>query len=257
MYLFNILLLYFLVNRYLNNYVYSYLTLNQWTIINRILINPKHTPIQKQQINTLIYKHYEIWSINQALNFKKLHNYKCKSIPKSEINLYARMGLYKAIINYNPEKLKNISFAVYALIYIRSELYKSITELHPITNVSKYIRRKSLKSKSKNNETISINPNPQILHIFQQDIFDKYRKKNYIEKHEYHSCKELWQKIDYDIPVSSTIKRTIQLKFTYDFLKKRSNKEIAEIIGSSEETVRQQINEFKRQYNIATTKRSF
>jgi RNA polymerase sigma factor (sigma-70 family) len=247
MYLFNRLILYFFVNIYLNNYVYSYLTLNQWTSINRILVDQTHTPIQKQQINTVIYKNYEIWAINQALNFKKLHKYKCKSISKSEINLYARMGLYKAIINYNPEKLKNISFALYALIYIRGELYKCITELHPITTVSKYVRRKGKKSMPKfiNNET---NPTNSFLHIFQEDSFDKYSKQTYIEKHEYRTDKELWEKIDYDMPISHMTKKIIKLKFTYDFLKKRSNKQIAEIVGCSEETVRQQINQFKRQY---------
>ena len=249
--IFNILIIYCLLNSYLNNYVYinSYITSKQWRTINNILVNPSHTLIQEQQINAVIYKHYEIWAINQALNFKQLHKYKCKSIPKSEINLYARMGLYKAIINYNPERLKNISFALYALIYIRSELYKCITELHPITTVSKHIRRKGQKSKPTfiNNETNSIN---SFLHIFQEDSFDKYRKQTYVEKYEYLNDKELWEKIDYDINVSAKIKRTIKLKFTYDFLKKRSNKEIAKIIGCSEETVRQQINQFKNQYNV-------
>ena len=242
MYLFNIIILYFLVNSFLNNYIYvnSYLTTNQWTIINRILVNPTHTLIQKQYINALIYEHYEIWSINQALKFKQLHAYKCKSIPKSEINMYAKMGLYKAIINYNPNRLKNISFAMYALIYIRSELYKCITELHPITNISKYIRKKS--HKSRNNETI-------IQATLSTCMLDKYSKQTYKEKHEYISYKELWEKIDHDIPVSETIKRTIKLKFTYDFEKQRSNKEISDILGCSEETVRKQINQFKRQYN--------
>ena len=238
--LYNILIFYFLVNRFLNVFIHAYLTINQWKKINCILINQKHTPIQKQQINILIYKHYEIWATTQAHKFKQLHYYKCKGIPKSEISLYAKMGLYKAVIKYNPTRLKNISFAVYALIYIRSELYTCITELHPITTVSKYIRR--MGQNSRNNETI-IQP------TLSTCMLDKYSKQNYIEKHTYLTANELWQKIEYDINVSPKIKRTIKLKFTYDFKKKRSNKEVAEIVGCSEETVRKQINQFKNQYN--------
>ena len=95
---------------------------------------------------------------------------------------------------------------------------------------------------SRNNETI-IQP------TLSTCMLDKYSKQNYIEKHTYLTANELWQKIEYDINVSPKIKRTIKLKFTYDFKKKRSNKEVAEIVGCSEETVRKQINQFKNQYN--------
>jgi hypothetical protein len=237
-----LLLLVFLLN------VSSYLTSYQWIKINNILTNPKHFTIsQKEYVNTLIYNNYQIWAFNQCLKLKQFHKYKCQHISNNEIKLYAQIGLYNAIINYNPLRLKNISFASYAFIYIRSEFYKCITELYPITSVSKYERRKghfSRQNKTRN-EISSFSP------IHQEICFNDYSVKQYNKQNQnqFMNYDDLWLKIKYDLPISHMAKKIIKLKYSYEFKQQRSNKHISLIIGYSEETIRQYILEFKHEFN--------
>ena len=69
-------------------------------------------------------------------NFKKKHFYKCKHIPYYEISIYSRIGLLHAIRKYNPTK-ESAMFHLYAIHHIRGQLYKGMTDLSPIVNVSK------------------------------------------------------------------------------------------------------------------------
>jgi len=219
---------------------------NQWKEINSILTNPDyHTISQKQHVQTIIYNHYEIWANSQALKFKQLHQYKCKHISKEEIKLYAKIGLHKAIVNYNPLKLKNISFASYALIHIKGEIYKCITELHPITPFSKSERRKGHKYRQHNTSHIHI---PAISTNENKYILDDYTNKKYQFQQSFVSYDELWNQINYDLSISNKIKRIIRLKFSYEFDQIRSNKQISELEGCSEETIRQSVLEFKQQF---------
>ena len=225
---------------------YSYLTSNQWIKINSILTNPNYYTISQQQtIKSIIYNNYQIWATIQAIKFKKFHVYKCQHISNQELKLYALFGLHKAILSYKPERLKNISFSSYALIYIRGELLKGITNLYPITAVSKQERRKSFNSrKNKTNLIIhSISP------VYQKICFNDYSVKQYNEQNQnqFMNYDDLWSKIEYDLPISHMVKKIIKLKFSYEFKQLRSNKEIAEIIGCSEETIRKYIVIFKNE----------
>ena len=223
---------------------YSYLTSNQWIKINSILTNPNYYTISQQQtIKSIIYNNYQIWATIQAIKFKKFHVYKCQHISNQELKLYALFGLHKAILSYKPERLKNISFSSYALIYIRGELLKGITDLYPITAVSKQERRKSFNSRiNKTNLIIhSISP------VYQKICFNKYKLDKYNEKKNQLTYNDLWINIYNEIPVSPIIKKIIKLKFSYEFKQIRSNKEISEIIGCSEETIRKYIVIFKNE----------
>jgi len=244
--MYSMLVIIFIIYYHINYFTYSYFTSCQWKTINSILTKPNYYTIsQKQYINNLIYKNYEIWALTQAIKFKQFHNHKCYNIKNEELKLSAKIGLHKAISYYDPSRLTNVTFASYAYIYIRSELYKCITELHPITTVSKYERRKSF-VKRQNKEIIIM---PLFSSIYQQYMMDKYNKKKYDEQHNNLNYHELWNKIEYDVSISYKIKQIVKLKFSYEFQQKRSNKQISEIFGCSEETIRQQLIQFKNQLN--------
>jgi DNA-directed RNA polymerase specialized sigma subunit len=218
------------------------LTCNQWTNINSILTNPDYYTIsQKQIVKSIIYDNYKIWASNQAIKFKKFHYYKCRHISIHEFILYSQIGLHKAVINYNPLRLKNITFSSYAYIYIRGEFYKCVTELYPITSVSKYERRKG--RNTRNNKTII--DITSFSNIYQELCFNNYVVKQYHDKNQYLNYNDLWLKIEHDTPTSILAKKIIKLKFSYEFKQQRSNKQISEIIGCSEETIRQHVVEFK------------
>jgi RNA polymerase sigma factor (sigma-70 family) len=224
----------------------GYLTSFQWIKINSILTNPNYYTISQQQaVKSIIYNNYQIWTTIQAIKFKKFHKYKCNHITNQELILYSLLGLHKAILSYNPERLKNNSFSTYAFIYIRSELLKGITDLYPITTVSKQERRKRFNSrKNKTNLIIhSISP------VYQKICFNDYSVKQYNEQNQnlFMNYDDLWSKIDYDLPISPIIKKIIKLKFSYEFKQIRSNKEISKIIGCSEETIRNYIVTFKNE----------
>lgn len=124
-------------------YIYS-LTHNQWTLINKIIKNPKTSIKEKQIVNNVIYKSYEPYAVKKACEFKKTHSYKCKNIAFEDLIFSSKIGLYKSIVKYNGYN----SFINYTSIYIKFELYKLLTETY-----SSSILPKSYRKTSKNNFT--------------------------------------------------------------------------------------------------------
>lgn len=226
-------------------FVFLYLTKTKWTNINKFLINKnKYTNEQVDTINKIIYKNYENWAFYTSYQFKKFHFFKCKEIPQYELNLYASLGLNKAIQKYNPNK--NVTFSVYAKSYIYGELYNGITELYPINTFAKDERSKSIYNRN-NITTIS-------LLIRNDDYMFKTitSQTNMINSKLYKRYEELWN-IIFSIDIPLLTKNIIQLKYSFDFNKIRSNKQISILLCCSEENVRQHINKFKnklKEYNF-------
>ena len=178
-------------------------------------------------------------ALKKSLEFKKLHVYKCKSIPQEELNLYSFVGLCKAIQNYTPINYYDMKFSNYASIYIMSELYHGITELQPITNMKKRERKMSLKQKIKNKINVVTNRNTYFVGS-NEFMFDKIMHKKKINKISENDYIELWNKIK-SLEISDFTKKVLQLKFSFEFNKIRTNKEISELLCCSEETVRKNI----------------
>jgi len=78
------------------------LTINQWSQIKSLLLNPNITPEMKGKINTIIYKKYEKWTGQQAKYFKRKYYFYAKNIKTDDLDFYAYMGLDEAIKKYNP-----------------------------------------------------------------------------------------------------------------------------------------------------------
>jgi len=196
------------------------LTHVQMTRINRLMMNPDLPCRSKHMIESVLYKNYEQWAIKIGSNFKKKHSYKCRHIPFHEMSIYSRTGLLNAIRRYHPTK-ETAHFHAFAVHHIRGQLYKGMTDLSPITNVSrKRLRNRGtvyVRATTYNAEMA--NKNPSTL------------KAN--------DPAELWQHIE-DTADPFT-RRCIVYKFDYDFNKIRSHLEVSRLMECSEETVRQAI----------------
>jgi hypothetical protein len=233
-----------------------YITQSQWIKINSFLTNQKiSTPEQKKELNKMIYFHYKKWAIHQAYEFKKFHNYKCNGIKQTELNLYSSLGLIKAIQKYDPYKCVNTTFSVYASKYIMGELYNGMTQLQPTSLLEKSDRKKKY---YKRNTQSKYNVHPILLGnndflIDNNQLHNSNSPYNKYDKYDYNSYKKyeyIWSMIEsMDIPI--IMKKIIKLKLSFDFKKIRSNKEISEILCYNEETIRQNIVEFKeKMYNV-------
>lgn len=213
-----------------SKFINKFLTKTQWSLIDGILLNPNTTIYMRKKIKYILYKYYDQWTFTKAYKFKQFHKHKCRNISTLELYNYASFGLYKAINNYNGK----CSFSFYADKYIYYELLKGLTDLHPISTLSKSIRRKGYSDEKKILSKIQFVGNDEW-------IYDKYVKdvnqplQLLLENDKYVS---LWHKIDELKPFH---KRIMYLKYNFYFQKIRSNNEIGELMGFSEEWIRQNI----------------
>jgi hypothetical protein len=120
-----------------------------------------------------------------------------------------------------------------------SELYHGITELQPITNMKKRERKMSLNQKIKNKINVVTNRNTYFVGS-NEFMFDKIMHKKKINNLNENDYIELWNKIK-SLENSDFTKKVLQLKFSFEFNKIRTNKEISELLCCSEETVRKNI----------------
>lgn len=228
--------LYFL--KYISSY--KFLTNEQWNSISKIIKNPKTSIKEKTIINKVIYNAYESYAIKKAYDFKNIHCYKCKNINIQDLIFSSKIGLYKSIIKYNG----NNSFANFALIYIKSELYKLLTDSYSLSGVSKTHRKKN-KSTFTRNELNNYKTQLTTEIIGYQDNwkFDKYYSTSdkalniMIDK-----CKLndkynlLWQIINNKIDPFS--KMIFTYKYNYYLEELTTNKKLANKMCCSEETIR-------------------
>lgn len=210
------------------------LSLQQWKLINSIIKHPT-TPLPiKYKISNIIYTKYETWAIHKAYLFKRFHRHKCRNINIQDLILYSLEGLKKASINYNGK----FSFHTYANIYISGQLYKGLTDLQPITNIPKSIRKnKSSVIKTVNNYQYKKCLNTLFVSISDYWMFEKRQNNNPCLT--LNNNKEIWTILLENIDPFS--KKIVEYKFDYFFNKINSNKRIAELMCCSEETVRQSL----------------
>jgi len=188
--------------------------------INQVMMKPDLSCRSRHLIEAILYKRYEYWAIKMGSNFKKQHYYKCKHIPYHEMSIYSRVGLLNAIRRYNPTKQSSM-FHLYAIHHIRGQLYKGMTELSPIINASKkQLRNKgTIYERAGHNYDAIVNKHPSTLNINKPTF--------------------LWEHIEET--ADPFTRRCITYKFDYDFNTIRSNLEVAQLMESSEETVRKAI----------------
>jgi Bacterial regulatory proteins, luxR family len=227
-----------------SNYANKYLTPKQWNDIDVIIKTPEAPLKIKSIVRKTIYDHYEKWALQKAKDFKTLHYYKCKNIQTDDLNIYALQGLHKSILNYNGSG----KFSNYAEIYITSALYTGLTNLLPLTTLPKSLRRNSA-WKKKNNSIYRNSLNPYFAGFtnnivekkqYTEEIMDQYYEDDYYS--------DTWNYINNNNDAFSA--RVFRLKYSFDFKKIKSNKQIAQEMACSEEAVRQKIANVKEKLKM-------
>jgi len=215
-----------------------HLSTYQLKLINNLIKNKNLEKEQRLKINNLLYLSYEKWSIKKAIDFKKLHYYKCKDININELTLSSKIGLFKAIQNYNGKS----DFTYFSQFYVKHELYKILTTYYQHSSVPKNIRKKSKKNLS-NEELIIYNKNINT-HLINYEIdklqnYNKNMLNTILDKHEkYEKYKIIWNKIN---NLDSFTIKILSLKYDFEFNKLRSNKNISNLMCCSEEHIRKSI----------------
>lgn len=212
---------------------FGFLKIDQWKRINDLIRRPDLSPEIRITINKVIYKHYCDWALYQTIEFKKYHYYKCKKIPLEELHLYCLEGLQKGIERYDASS----SFFNYIQYYIRGRLYKGMTELQPVSNVS---LRKRMRKKNKKSNTVFVGENDW---IFDKVLQNKESTTTTWDT-SYEKKVKIWEFIHKSF--SSKDKRIMEYKYDFDFNELRSNKKVAELMVYSEEKIQVQLYEMKK-----------
>ena len=214
----------------------KYLNTNQWNFLKKHISSSTISANSRYKIDQIIYFYYDDWSYYKAISFKKFHYNKCKHISLNELYLYSNMGLVKAIKNYNGKS----NFTKYAEFYINGELYKGLTELYPISNISK--KERSKKQNISDIHSVRRQQKATTKYIGYDDwLFDKlnikenyYSYKNYWE-YNYEDYEEFWEKTNILPPFE---KYLLFSKFDYFLKPKISNLNLANKFDYSEEYIR-------------------
>lgn len=215
----------------------TYLTQIQKDRINYIIQHPQTSIAIRKKINNILFIYYKKWAIVQAFQFKQLHKHKCQNIQYNECAMFALAGLYKSIQKYNGKH----AFVVYAYMHIKGELYKGMTEQQPINILPKsYLRKKHSAEETKKIHNVYMKP----IYIGFDD-YKLYKNGQSANKNvllETIETKErlvrTWEKIN---QLTAVQRRIFHYKYSYDFDKVRTNKDVAELMECSEEWIRRNI----------------
>lgn len=221
----------------------KYLTKQQVRQIKTIIQHPASTNEMKTQVHKILFYYYNEWACNKAYYFKRSHPYKCMHISVNELSGYASIGLIKSIKNYNGIN----DFTKYATFYVEGELYNGITDLHPISIISKKNRKK--KQTNTNNSTITFIGNAEWL--LNKYILEQY-EENEIKFHDKFIYNEFWSKIYQLNQIEPITKMILHYKFFNDFEKRRSNRDISHLVHMSEESIRQKLRTITATKSILT-----
>lgn len=214
------------------------LTGEQWKLIKTIINHSKTPTVIKNKISDVIYDKYETWAIHQAYEFKNFHRFKCRNINVQDLILYSLEGLKIASQKYNGKTF----FHLYATIYIKGSLYKGLTQLQPMTNIPKSIRKdKNNEMKTANNFYYKKLLNTQFVGYSDYWMFEK--KQLLSDSKDESNLIEIWNYVNLNLDAYS--KRVFYYKYNYYFEKINSNKKIAELMVCSEENIRMNLKKTK------------
>ena len=217
-----------------------HLNANQMRWITSLIKNPQISVREKETVQIVLYKSYEKLAIKKALDFKRTHKHKCYNIQNAELIWSSKIGLCKATQKYNGKS----DFARYAEIYIRSELFRLLTDTYALSSLPKRIRMKSKPDKRNIGHTMTNIEYNNLLHINLHAMYEPWQ----IDTMSVHSTDEDKHIIDrihekYDLSEALHImppftRRVLYLKYFLHENRILSNKHVSELMCCSEETVR-------------------
>ena len=199
--------------------------------IDQLIKNPRLTLEQRSKINYILYCSYEKWAIKMANNFIYLHRNKCRNLTYDDIVMSSKIGLFKSIQKYNGcYYLLNYSY-----FFVKGEMLKTLTEHHSASSVQRSLRIRN-KQKFTTDELVQYNRMIGVnkLDYVNYSLFDS-STPSLANDNDNNNLRELWEQINELDPFS---KRVILLKYDSDFKRRLTNKQVAEIMCCSEETIR-------------------
>jgi RNA polymerase sigma factor (sigma-70 family) len=221
----------------------SFLTLYKWNIIKNIITHNETSSIMKNNAKKIIFIEYYNWTKKQTYIFIKNNPLLVKKIKFHELNMYALSGLLKAIDKYDYNYTSK--FSNYALLYIKSDLYKGISDLKPM---------KLLPHKYRVNKNWKIN-NTLFYKKTMKNIkfvgFDEWILENnaYDKSNNNYNIKN--NKINEINNIISTLNPNLKRIFYYRYDKnmniKFKIKKISELMCVSTETIRKSLNIIKKE----------
>ena len=221
----------------------SFLTLYKWNIIKDIINSNKSSNSIKNNAKKIIFMEYYNWTKKQTFIFIKDNPKLVKKIKFHELNMYALSGLSKAIEKYNFNYTSK--FSNYALLYIKSDLYKGITDLKPMKLLPHNYRI------NKNWKANNTNLYRRSMKKIQFLGFDEWILDKFVEDRENIDSNQLIintknNKINEINNIISTLKPDLKRIFYYRYDENMNKKfkinKIAELMCVSDETIRKSLN---------------
>jgi RNA polymerase sigma factor (sigma-70 family) len=230
----------FLLLKLINLTKSLYLTNYQLNLFNNLIKNDKLGINEREKINIILFKAYENYSIKKAIEFKQKHSFKCKDIKNDELFFSSKIGLFKAIQNYNGK----YSLANYSYIYIHSELLRLITEKYSLSSIPKKERIKNKSNLSKD----ELNKYKKLLNPKLGALYENWQLNTLFISKEENVLDKMIDKNEYDDKLNNLIakltpsmKRILYLKYYFNENNIMSNKKISILMCCSEEAIRKQI----------------
>jgi len=212
--------------------------------IKYIIQHPGTTPDMREAIDKILFDSYKDWAISKALEFKYSHKYICKNIKTDDFIFCAFCGLYKGIKRFNG----NDTFVKYIDFYVRHELQKCMSKSIPINSLPKtYFKQKKTSQEYKKLYHVYMNP----IHIgFYNHFMENTRDNAIYSNGNRWMCmeddlvyqKKIWGKI-HDLPEFQM--KIMQRKYSSCFETLYTNREIAEIMNCSAQTISVNIKHIK------------
>jgi hypothetical protein len=208
-----------------------YLSRGQMYSIRSLLVNPALTNPQRESLQNLLYVAHEKWAKKQAIEFKQLHYYKCRNLSIEDLEFSGKMGLLKSSKKYDG----STAFAYFSNIYVKSELLRTMTIHLSITSC--------ISPKDRMRAKGIATPTPIIIRHDRHTVSAIFQPQMEIQHKEFY--RSVWEQIE---SFDAFTKYAIRTKYTYDFKVCKSNRQVADEMCCSEETVRKAVNLFADEY---------
>lgn len=216
----------FILNWFYFCCVNGYLTTTSWNALNLILKSNLNKEI-KQEAKDIIYKHHYNWTSKFTYKFVEDKRFRLSKQQIDELKTCASLGLCKSVNNYNGTG----NFYLYSTIYMKSELYRGITNIIPMRLLPHRLRvNKKWKTENKElykNSMAPITRNKFIENKQNSLNLDKSRIKDIIT-------------IINELPVNES--RIFKYRYDIHTMKKKHTiNEVAELSCYSKETIRKKL----------------
>jgi RNA polymerase sigma factor (sigma-70 family) len=225
-----------------------FLTIQKWNVIKDIITHNESTDYMKNNAKKIIFIEYYNWTKKQTFIFIKDNPKLVKKIKFHELNMYALSGLLKAIHNYNYTYTSK--FSNYALLYIKNDLYKGITDLKPMRLLPHHYR---VNKNWKENNTYLYKKSMKKIQFLG---FDEWILDKFVEDHENIDSNQIIininnNKINEINNIVSTLKPFLKRIFFYRYDENMNKRfkidRIAELMCVSDETIRKSLNIIKEE----------